>query len=250
MYSKKIVLEYSNLAMPYLVATAYDKMGAVEKKIEIQFTQSDLSDGAIYNADKVIARFTEFPNMYPIVLVVACRKSYKNSLVLPKMSLTRAQMVYAKEKKSFDRNFYTTVTNYVAYGNKHIFDSYFIPNNIVACFTSIARVCKTKVVEIITKGMYLFEKYNFIKDCLFLRIKRNSCSMLLVDQGKLLTSYDFEFGNVADIKNNVIMVLSHYQTETYGAKVTNCAIDSDIIVDLGFDFEPIHIHVNPYFTQQ
>lgn len=245
MMKNKTIFEYSNFKHPYLKITSFDKNGMIENELCITLSKHELEDGAILDVNGIAGRIKEnFGRLYPIDLVLSCEEIYKSVYSLPKMSMMKAKGLYKKELKEFQKTNYSVITDYYTHSVGYIFNSYFVPNNILHQMEKLAKRLNATIVSVQLFGMYLKDKLNYKEDYAYIYAKDNLCRMLLVVDNELVTEYDFSFDDVFEIKHQFMLVLSKHEFEFERRPITQYGIDSDIPIDLGVNLKRIDLGEN------
>ena len=233
MRKNQLILEFSNFNNAYVKAIAYGKDGKVEKTHTIALDNRCIVDGTIFNEKEFATALKEaFPKPYPITLVVCCQEMYKNSLSFPQMPMWQAQIQYRKEIKAVTKPDYTLLTNATKHGGGIGFSSYFIPTRIVDTFKSVAKLVGARFAGVELFGNYLKENLPYTGNYAYMYLRRNTCSMILVVEDHVVTSYDFGYEDPSEIERNFLLVLSKHEFEFERQSISRYAIDSDFEYDL------------------
>ena len=83
--------------------------------------------------------------------------------------------------------------------------------------------------------MELQEFLNIEKDYVYFYTVNNTCTMILVSNGKLITCYDFEFDNEKTILSTFMLVTSKYEQEYGINSITHYGFKSDQEIEIKLD---------------
>ena len=116
-----------------------------------------------------------------------------------------------------------------------MFNTYYIPKLIIESFNNIEKMLNTEFVGVQPLGMFLAEKLNYKGTYVYFYIKEKVCTMIMVSDKDLITSYDFEFETERDILSKFLLVASKHEFEVDKKQISYYDINSDesINVDLG-----------------
>lgn len=237
----RMIVEYCDFGVPYVKVTAYSSVGKKEKCILIELNNSQVIDGEIIDTEYIIGAIQQkFTTIYPITLLLSISEMYKTVYSLPKMPTFRARMLYnAYCKKSNDKTEYTAMSDHYQHSLGHIFNTYFIPNNIINCFKVIAKGCNAKIKDVQLLGDFFKDWLNVKGDYAYFYIRRSVCTMILVVNNALITVFEFAFDDVSEIANMFMLVVSKHEFEFGRRKITQYKVDSDIEFDLGLGLKRI-----------
>lgn len=228
MLKNMILLEFSNLSRPFLRVTA--PAGEDMISFFIELSEHQLHDGCITDIETIASRIErECPQKLPICLSLACEGVFRSRFMLPKMSAARARMLFRRER-SADKH---AADHYIweesfAYTGGHVFDRYYLPRKIAAAFQDLAAHLGVSLAAVEPAGVDVMRNLDFDGNFAYFYIRRNVCTMLLCDSGRLLTTYDFSFETAEDIRRTFLLVAGKYELELDKKPITHYGVDSDI----------------------
>ncbi len=239
MARSQCIFEYCNFGKGYLKISFPEKKSEQVKEFTIALEDYLVNDGVIVHTEPLVERIKfemtklGISKMPSIMLLLRCREVYKNTVSIPTKQSIYAGYLYSKEIKSrFDKDKYLTVTNSYKRGVGYTYNTYFVPNAIVDSFASIAKQLSTDLVELKIYGMYLFESLDNDGCYVYFDIKSNCCSLILVSDSNLITSFDFEFERDEEIRQKFFLVAAKHELEFEKLKITHYGVNSDRLVKI------------------
>ena len=243
MAQNQCIFEYCNFGNGYLkILVPQSKNNPEAKEIFIDLQDYPIENGTITQIEPVVDRIKfEMDNLGisvlpDISLLLRCSETYRTTLTLPVKNYIQALYFYNKEMKTkVNKEQFQTANNSYKYGVGYIFNTYFMPKNIIESFNKIAKRLDTGIDEAKPFGMYLCDTLNHSGNYVYFYIKNKTCTMILVSDKSLITSYDFEFENSRTILNKFLLIASKYEFEFQRKRITHYDIlsDEDIEFDIG-----------------
>lgn len=239
--TKKTIFEYSDFKNPFLKVTVIDGSGQ-SRELLIKFSQFELDNGVILDTDAVVGRIkSQFDRIYPVELLLSCEEIYKSVFSLPKTNHFRAEAAYRKQLREMQRDDYTVITDYYVHSIGCVYNSYFVPNQIVNCLKKIAHDLNTHTETVRLFGMHLKEQLNFKKDYVYFYVRDSLCRMLLVVENKLITEYDFTFEDSSDIRRVFLMVAAKHEFEFERKNIQYYGVDSNVPLELNLGLKRVEL---------
>ena len=220
------VFEYSNLGKAYLKIT-YNS-----KEIFLHMEDSANTDLLV---DKIKTEIKKLGilSLPKVLLLLRCKETYRTTLSLPVKNYLQASHLYNKELKTkLNKELYQTVTFNYKYDLGYIFNTYYMPRSVIDLFETIAKKLGTSIDEVKPYGVYLFDSLNLKGNYVYFYIKNKACTMIVVSNGRLLTSYDFEYENSKTILNKFLLVASKFEFEFENLSIEQYGISSDESIEL------------------
>jgi hypothetical protein len=247
MAQNQCIFEYCNFGDGYLKIFFPAKKNSKEFELVIELTEDyPIVDGVITNIESLAKRIKKELTdagllfMPQILLLLRCEETFRHSLPIPVKNSFQAKMLYNKEMKlrpNMDQ-YYTEVNSYKSVaGNsvRYTYNTYFMPKDIVESFMKLAKFLGTDVGAAKPYGMWLSETLDYDCNYVYFHVRQKVCTMILVVQNHLVTSYDFEFERDSEILNKFLLVASKHEFEFDKQKITHYgeSHDEPIQLDLG-----------------
>ena len=229
-----------------------------EPAIEITIELDDylLENGVIKNIDSIADKIKEkinFIKKLPVVLLLRCEETYKTILSLPMMNKYKAKSLYRKEQKAKkNNNSYVKKSNYFQHSLGYIFNTYYMPKDVINSFKKLAKMLGTRIISVEPFGFYLKKMLPY-ENYVYFYIRRKVCTLFLVVNKELVSVYDFEFKTKKDIINQFLLVMSKHEFEFERKLIQYYGIDSDekITLDLGLEkLEDKKINEEAYIEEE
>ena len=167
------------------------------------------------------------------MLLLRCQETFRTNLAIPVKNAWQAKMLYNKEIKSRpNKDDYYTVSNALRREVGYSFNTYFMRKDIVDSFLKMAKLLGTEISEVQPYGMYLCDSFDYTGNYVYFHIRRKVCTMILVADKELITTYDFEFENSREILNKFLLVASKHEFEFERKPITHYGISADDPVEL------------------
>ena len=237
--AQQCIFEYCNFGKGYLKITFPAKKNKPTQEVTINLNDYNMVYGVVTDIDSLVLKIKEEAgkaeiNSFPsILLLLRCSQTYKTSMYIPIKNSWQAKNLYNKDlKEKSENSTYYIVNNSYKRDAGYTFNTYFMHKDIVESFLKIAKQLGTDVAEALPYGMYLENSNEFTGTVAYFYIRQKACTMILVSDQNLITSYDFEFENEKDIINKFLLVASKYEFEFDRKKITHYGIDSDEPIDL------------------
>lgn len=239
MARSQCVFEYCNFGKGYLRVFLSNKNGEPIEDITIDLEDYIVEDGIITHTEPLAERIkfelsklgiSELP---PVLLLLRCREIYKKCISIPVKPSIYANYLFSKEiKERVDKTKYYAATNSYKQGVGYIYNTYLIPKAIVDSFAKVAKDLSTELVELKPYALHLFESFDYEGCYVFFYIKRNCCTLMLVSNGDLITSFDFEFDRDEEIVQKFMLVAAKHELEFEKLKITHYGVISDRMIDI------------------
>lgn len=237
------IFEYCNCGTGYLNIVLLEN-NTKAREVCINLDEYCIKDGVITRIDALINRIkSEMKNLnilaFPkIKLLLRCEETYRTSLTLPIKNYFQALRLYNKDlKRKLNKTLYQTVNNSYKYDAGYIFNTYHMSKSIIESFEQIAKQLNTTIDSVEPFGMYLSNCLPYQDTYVYFYIQQKVCTMILVSDKNLITSYDFEFEDDETIKNNFLMVASKYEFEFQHLAITHYGVCADNSIDLYLGLE-------------
>lgn len=228
MLKNMLLLEFSSLGHPFVRVTV--PAGRKPISFVIELTQQQLENGCITDIEPIAARIEkECPQKFPICLALSCEGIFRNRFLLPKMSATRAKILYRRERSADKhvKDHYVWEESF-SYSGGHVFDRYYLPRSVVAPFVELATRLGVNLAAVEPAGLDVLRDLNFSGYFAYFYIRRNVCTLLLCDNGHLITTYDFAFETVDDIRRTFLLVAAKYELELDKKPIMQYGVTTDI----------------------
>lgn len=241
MAQSQCIFEYCNFGKGYLRLFFPAKKNNPSKEVIIDLEDYSMENGIITKVEPLVDRIKfemnnlEVASISSPLLLLRCAETYRTSLSLPVKSSWQAKSLYNKEMKTkANKDLYYTVNNSYRWGTGYIFNTYYMAKDVVESFIKIAKLLGTDISEVEPYGMYLAQSLEYSNTFVFLHIRRHVCTMILVSNNELITSYDFEFETNTDIINKILLVASKHEFEFERKEITHFGMSAD---------EPVYINL-------
>lgn len=239
--SKNIcIFKYCNYGKGYFQVKIPKTKEEPASEINIELDDYLLENGVIKNIDSIADKIKEkvnFKKKLPVVLLLRCEETYKTILSLPMMNKYKAKSLYRKEQKAKkNNNSYVKKSNYFQHSLGYIFNTYYMPKDVINSFKKLAKMLGTRIISVEPFGFYL-KKLLPYENYVYFYIRRKVCTLFLVVNKELVSVYDFEFKTKKDIVNQFLLVMSKHEFEFERKLIQYYGIDSDekITLDLGLE---------------
>jgi len=239
--SKNIcIFKYCNYGKGYFQIQIPKTKDEPASEITIELDDYLLENGVIKNIDSIADKIKEqvtFKKKFPVVLLLRCEETYKTILSLPMMNKYKARSLYKKEQKAKKvNNSYEKKSNYFQHSLGYIFNTYYMPKDVINSFKKLAKMLGTRIISVEPFGFYLKKMLPY-ENYVYFYIRRKVCTLFLVVNKELVSVYDFEFKTKKDIINQFLLVMSKHEFEFERKLIQYYGIDSDekITLDLGLE---------------
>lgn len=239
MAQNQCIFEYCNFGKGYLRIFFPEKKNNTAKEFIIDLEDYSMEDGVITKIEPLVDRIKfelkklDLLFMPSILLLLRCEETYRTSLPIPVKNSWQAKTLYNKEMKAKPNkdSFYTVYNSYKrAVG--YTFNTYYMTKEVVESFLKIAKQLGTEISEAKPYGMYLADTLDYTSNYVFFHIRRKVCTMVLVSEKNLITSYDFEFENSREVLNKFLLVASKHEFEFDRKQITHYGISADDPIEL------------------
>ena len=242
MAQNQCIFEYSNFGNGYLRIYFLTESKRVDKEIMIDLEKYPIIEGVVADIDPLVDKIKHELNKAHIkaiqnpLLLLRCVETYKSTLFLPIKNYFQAQYHYKKEVKlKHDKDNFIALNNSYKNGVGYIFNTYYIPVSVIESFNKIEKALNTEFVGVQPLGMFLAEFLDFKGNFVCFHIRKKACTMIVVFDNDLITSYDFEIESDKDILNRFLLVATKHEFEVERKQIGYYHIDSDepYEIDLG-----------------
>ena len=255
--SKNIcIFKYCNYGKGYFEVKIPKTKEEPASEINIELDDYLLENGVIKNIDSIADKIKEkinFKKKLPVVLLLRCEETYKTILSLPMMNKYKARSLYKKEQKAKKvNNSYVKKSNYFQHSLGYIFNTYYMPKDVINSFKKLAKMLGTRIISVEPFGFYLKKMLPY-ENYVYFYIRRKVCTLFLVVNKELVSVYDFEFKTKKDIINQFLLVMSKHEFEFERKLIQYYGIDSDekITLDLGLEkLEDKKINEEAYIEEE
>lgn len=255
--SKNIcIFKYCNYGKGYFQVKIPKTKEEPASEINIELDDYLLENGVIKNIDSIADKIKEkvnFKKKLPVVLLLRCEETYKTILSLPMMNKYKAKSLYRKEQKAKKtNNNYVKKSNYFQHSLGYIFNTYYMPKDVINSFKKLAKMLGTRIISVEPFGFYLKKMLPY-ENYVYFYIRRKVCTLFLVVNKELVSVYDFEFKTKKDIINQFLLVMSKHEFEFERKLIQYYGIDSDekITLDLGLEkLEDKKINEEAYIEEE
>ena len=255
--SKNIcIFKYCNYGKGYFQVKIPKTKEEPASEISIELDDYLLENGVIKNIDSIADKIKEkvtFKKKFPVVLLLRCEETYKTILSLPMMNKYKARSLYKKEQKAKKvNNNYVKKSNYFQHSLGYIFNTYYMPKDVINSFKKLAKMLGTRIISVEPFGFYLKKMLPY-ENYVYFYIRRKVCTLFLVVNKELVSVYDFEFKTKKDIINQFLLVMSKHEFEFERKLIQYYGIDSDekITLDLGLEkLEDKKINEEAYIEEE
>lgn len=239
MAQNQCIFEYCNFGKGYLRIFFPEKKNITSKEIMIDLEDYSMVNGVVTSIDPLVDRIKfelqklDLVFMPTILLLLRCEETYKTTMPIPMKSAWQAKMLYNKEMKArANKDEFYTVNNFYKREVGYTFNTYYMDKDIVESFLKIAKQLGTEVGEVMPYGMYLCDSLDYTSNYVFFHIRRKVCTMILVSEKDLITSYDFAFDDAEEVLVNFLLVASKHEFEMAKRKITHYGVSADDPIDL------------------
>lgn len=247
MAQNQCVFEYCNFGNGYLkIFVPKSKNNFEAKEIFIDLQDYPIEDGIITQIEPVVDRIKfEMKNLGivslpDILLLLRCTETYRTTLTLPVKNYIQALYFYNKEMKTkVNKEMFQTVNNSYKYGVGYIFNTYYLSKQIIECFAKIAKRLDSSIDTVKPFGMSLCDSLDYKGNYVYFYIKNRTCTMILVSDKNLITSYDFEFDNARTILNKFLLIASKHEFEFQRKPITRYGISADDPIELNLGLKKL-----------
>ena len=246
MAQNQCIFEYSNFGNGYLRIYFLKDNKQTDKEIFIDLEAHPLKDGVVAQVEPLVETIKQqlkeldIKKLQSPLLLLRCAEIYKNSLFLPVKSSFQANSLYKKEMKlKTNQDLFVPISNSYKSGIGYMFNTYYIPNKIVESFNKIEKLLNTEFVGVQPLGMFLGEKLDYKGTYVYFYIKEKVCTMIMVSDKELVTSYDFEFETEKDILSRFLLVASKHEFDVEKKQIEYYDIDSDEPIYVNFGIKRI-----------
>ncbi len=247
MAQNQCVFEYCNFGNGYLkIYFPQNKNNSESKEIFIDLQDYPIEDGIITQTESVVDRIkfemdklglTAVPE---ILLLLRCTETYRTTLNLPVKNYVQALYLYNKEMKSkVNKDLFQTANNSYKFGVGYMFNTYYLSKKIIESFAKIAKLLNSEIDEVKPFGMAFCESLSYKGDYVYFYIRNKNCTMILVSDNNLITSYDFEFEDTKTIVNKFLLIASKHEFEFQCRPITHYGINSDESIDFNIGLKRI-----------
>ena len=234
------ILEYCNYHDGYIKLYIPADNKSTTQNLTIELDDYLLEDGIPKNTEAIADRIRSEAGdrkIPPITLLLRCDETYKRIFTLPSMAKLKADAIFAKEVLLANRSNlnYVTEHNVFQHSLGYIYNTYFMPKEVVDAFKKLAKLLGTKISVAEPFGFHLKKSLNYGGTYAYFYICRKVCTLLLIVNKSLVSVYDFTFENERDLVNQFLLVISKHEFEFAHKKIQRFHIESDeeIHIDLG-----------------
>lgn len=246
MAQNQCIFEYSNFGNGYLRIYFLKDNKPTENEIFIDLEDYPIKDGVIAQVEPLVEKIKQelkelnIKNLQSPLLLLRCAEIHKNSLFLPVKSSFQANSLYKKEMKlKTNKELFVPISNSYKSGIGYMFNTYYIPNIIVESFNKIEKLLNTEFVGVQPLGMFLSEKLDYKGTYVYFYIKQKVCTMIMVSDKDLITSYDFEYETEKDILSRFLLVATKHEFEIEKKEISYYDINSDEPIFVNFGIKRI-----------
>ncbi len=243
MNQNQYIFEYCNLGQGYLkIVVPLNDTVFKSKEIFIDLCDYQIENGVITQIDALVFKINNemqklgVSSLPPITLLIRCYETYHTVLTIPGKNHLQARYLYNKMiKTKVNKDIYKTCSNSYKNEDGYTFNTYFVSKNIASSFSRIAKRLDTKISRINPFGMTLCDSLKHEGNYVYFYIMKKTCTMILVSDMKLITSYDFEFDDSKTIINMFLLIASKHEFEYNCHPITHYGLnaDEDIGLNLG-----------------
>ena len=238
MAQNQCIFEYCNFGNGYLKITVPQNKNSSElKEIFIDLQDYPIENGIITQISSVVDRIKfEMKNygilaLPKITVLLRCAETYRTVLTMPVKNYFQASYLYSKEMKTkANKDLFQTVNNSYKYGVGYIFNTYHMPKDIIVSFEKMAKQLETSIEDVKPFGMSLCESLQYKGNYVYFYIKQKTCTMILVSDKDLITSYEFE--NAKTILNKFLLIASKHEFEFQKKPITHYGVYADDPIEL------------------
>lgn len=240
MAQNQCIFEYSNFGNGYLRIYFLKENKIVENDIMIDLDEFTMHDGVALKVDELIERIKKevrSKNIRTIqspLLLLKCAECYKNSLFIPVKNFLQAQYLYKKEIKFKPNKDFVAISNSYKNGVGYIFNTYYVPNTVITFFNKIEKALNTEFVGVQPLGMFLGETLTYQGTYVYFHIRKKVCTMIMVSDKELLTSYDFAFEDDREVLTKFLLVASKHEFEVERKPISFYDINTDEPLNVDF----------------
>ena len=240
MAQNQCIFEYSNFGNGYLRIYFLRENKTIQNDIMIDLEEYTMHNGVVLKADELIERVRKELRNYNVrtiqspLLLLKCAECYKNSLFLPVKNFLQAQYLYKKEIKTKQSKDFVPIGNSYKNGVGYIFNTYYIPNSVIAFFNKIEKALNTEFVGVQPLGMFLAENLTYQGTYVYFQIRKKVCTMILVSDKELITSYDFDFEDDREVLTKFLLVASKHEFEVERKPISFYDINTDEPLNVDF----------------
>lgn len=239
MAQNQCIFEYCNFGKGYLRIFFPEKKNNTAKEFIIDLEDYSMENGVITKIEPLVDRIKfelkklDLLFMPSILLLLRCEETYRTSLPIPVKNPWQAKMLYNKEMKAkANKDSFYTVYNSYKRAVGYTFNTYYMTKEVVESFLKIAKQLGTEISEAKPYGMYVAESLDYTSNYVFFHIRRKVCTMILVAEKNLITSYDFEFENSREVLNKFLLVASKHEFEFDRKQITHYGVSADDPIEL------------------
>ena len=233
-------IEFCNYkGISYLEVVALTPSGIASVRREIEDFM--LNDGVLQNVEDIAKSIKAELNIEKtpaFELVLHTAGQFKTIVSLPTMSQSQASSLYYKEMREHGK-FEKFVSAYNVYKHSlgYIFSTYYMSEGVVKSMKILAKLLGSRVTTVTPYGFYLHKSLNTKGSFVYFHTRGGVCTMLLICEGELISTYDFVYEDARDIERQFLLVMSKHEFEFEHREITHYAVDSDeeLTLDLGLE---------------
>ncbi len=232
-------IEYCNFRSGYIKLRIPADNKSTTSTFMIELDDYIMEDGVPKNLEALADRIkyeVGDKKIPPITLLLRCEETYKSISTLPPMGSLKANALFAKEQKAARVNpNYVIATNFFHHTLGYIYNIYFMPKRVIDAFKKLAKLLNTKIRVAEPFGFHYNQSINHNGTYANFYICKRVCTLTLVANKTLVSSYDFAFENERDIITQFLLVISKHEFELAHKKIQQVYVESDeeINIDLG-----------------
>ncbi len=233
---KACIFEFCEIPHGYLNVTLIPKVGEPTEQL-LPFDAELFKNASVdelRDMARGIAAALGREKLPPITLLIRSERIYKTALRLPVANKRYATKLYKKEKKRIAVEGYATKADVCKGAKGYIFNTYYLPLNIISSFKIIAKQLSSRIASAMPYGLHLNAQLHTSGEYVHFDIKQNACSMIYQRNGELISAYDFGFEVVEDIKKRYLLVVSKHEFYNENIRQTCYGLTSDKDIALEF----------------
>ena len=232
-------IEYCNFRSGYLKISIPADNRSSANTFMIELEDYIMEDGVPKNIEALADRIrfeVGYAAIPPITLLLRCEETYKSISTLPPMSPLKANTLLAKEQKAARVNpNFVIATNIFHHTLGYIYNIYFMPKRVIDAFKKLAKLLNTKIKVTEPFGFRYNQSTSYSGTYANIYVCKKVCTLTLIANKTLISTYDFEFENERDIISQFLLVISKHEFELAHKKIQRYHVESDeeINIDLG-----------------
>lgn len=234
-------MEYCNFRSGYLTLHIPEGSKSTARTFTIDLADYIMEDGVPKNLEALADRIqyeASYKKIPPITLLLRCEETYKSIVTLPPMGILKAKAQFAKEQKAARVNpNYVIASKAFHHTLGYIYSIYFMPKHVIDAFKKLAKLLNTRIRLAEPFGFHYSRAMNNSGTYANVYICKKVCTLTLVADKTLVSTFDFAFENERDIVSQFLLVIAKHEFELAHKKIRQVRVESDEEIDLNLGIE-------------